>query len=305
MTKFFEELFFYPKLQHYLIALLLFPFSLIYGGINLFRVLFSKPKDYNIKIISIGNIIVGGSGKTPFAISLIHHLQKKYPNLAITYISRGYGRESKGLVEVQHKRQILCDVKKSGDEAMLVALECKCDVIVSEDRVKAIKKAKANGAGLIILDDGFSKVAIKKFDILLMPKIKNPLPLPAGPFREFSFMKKRAHLIVEEEKDYKRVVECIDCKGRLLLVSAIANPKRLEPFLPKNIVGRYLLSDHSYFQKEKIVQKMQEYNATKIVTTQKDLVKLKHFKLPIALLKLKLHINFKTLQEIERYINEE
>ena len=305
MIKFFEELFFYPNLKHFLIILALVPFSLIYGAINFLKANLAKPKDFGVKVISIGNIIVGGSGKTPFAIALIDYLLKDNPNLKITYISRGYGRESKGLVEVKRNNEILCNVAQSGDEAMLVALESNCDVIVSENRAKAIKKAQKNQSNLIILDDGFSKVDIKKFDILLMPKeIKNPLPLPAGPFREFSFMKKRANLILQEEKDFKREVKCIDCNERLLLLSAIANPKRLDRFLPKNVVAKYLLSDHSYFNKDDILKKMQEHNATKLLVTQKDFVKLKEFKLPIALLKLKLQINLEKLEPIKRYIYE-
>ncbi len=306
MTQFFEELFYYPTFKHTIVSLFLLPFALLYGLINFIKVTTSKTKDFKIKIISIGNITVGGTGKTPFAIALISYLLEKNHNLKITYISRGYGRENKGLVEVKKDGKIVANVKQSGDEAMLVAKETKCDVIVSEDRVKAIKKAKEDGANLIILDDAFSKVSIKKFDILLMPrKISNYLPLPAGPFREFFFMKKRANLILTEEKDYKRVVECINCDGKLLLVTAIANPKRLESFLPKNIVGEYILSDHSYFEKAKILAKMEKSGATKILTTQKDLVKLEEFKLPIALLRLKLQINLEKLKEIERYINGE
>ena len=305
MIQFFETLFYAPKSKHFLVSFLLLPFAFLYGAINFFRVLLSTPKDYGIKIISIGNITVGGTGKTPFAIALIEYLLEKKPHLQITYISRGYGRKSKGLVEVKKDGKILCSVEQSGDEAMLVAKESRCDVIVSEDRGKAIQKAKKDGANLIILDDGFSKVAIKKFDILLMPQtINNPLPLPAGPFREFLFMKKRANLILQEEKDYKRVVTCDNCEGELLLVTAIANPKRLEKFLPKNIVGQYILSDHSFFTKEKILAEMKKRAATKILTTQKDFVKLESFKLPIALLKLKLQINLEKLKQIERYIDE-
>ncbi len=307
MKKFFEELFFNTKSKHLPIILLLFPFSILYGVINYLKTLFIKPKDFGIKIISIGNLIVGGSGKTPFAISLINYIKIKYPNIKIFYISRGYGRYSKGLVEVKKGNKILINVRDSGDEAMLVANECDCDVIVSEDRVKAILKAKENNANLIILDDAFSKIKIKKFDILLMPKIiKNPLPLPAGGFREFLFAKKRANLILKEDIDYKREVtlDNYDKKDRLLLVTAISNPNRLNKYLPKNIVGKYILSDHAYFEKKKILINIHRFNANKIITTQKDWVKIKNFKLPMALLKLKLQINLEILDKIERFINE-
>jgi len=301
MISYFERLYFNPKGLDWIVIALLSPLSFIYGATIYFKNLFITPKDYGIKIISIGNITVGGSGKTPFAIELINYLSNK--DLNIYYISRGYGRASKGLIEVKKDNKILVDVKKSGDEAMLVAKESLCSVIVSENREDAIKKAKENGANLIILDDAFSKKHIKKFDILLEPNnIKNRLPFPAGGLREFYFQRKNANLILKEDIDFKREVECIDCKGDLLLVTAISNPKRLDPFLPKNIVAKLYYKDHAYFNKDEILKKAEAYNANKIVTTQKDLVKLENFKLPIAILKLKLQINKKYLKTIEDYI---
>ena len=303
MIKFFEKLFFNPKGLDWIFILALLPLSLTYGTVVFLKNSFSKPKDYGIKIISIGNITVGGSGKTPFAISLINYLNDKRA-LKICYISRGYGRASSGLVEVKRDNKILCNAKESGDEAMLVAKECKSDVIVSEDRAKAITLAKERGSNLIILDDAFSKKSIKKFDILLEPKeIKNYFPLPAGAFREFYFAKSRANLILKEDIDFKREVECIECKDRLLLVTAISNPARLDRYLPPNIVGKFYLKDHAYFKKDKILAKMREYNANRLLVTQKDYVKLENFKLPIALLKLKLQIKNEHLKKIEDYIN--
>ena len=70
-----------------------------------------KPQDFGVKIISIGNLNVGGSGKTP----LVTTLASRYKNVAI--ILRGYGRESRGLYVVKNRDDILCDVSVSGDEA--------------------------------------------------------------------------------------------------------------------------------------------------------------------------------------------
>ena len=304
IVAFFERLFFAPKKVDFLVAFLLLPFSVIYGLAGFAKQLFVKPKDYGVKIISIGNLIIGGSGKTPFAIELIEYLNAKF-NLKIIYISRGYGRVSKGLVEVKRDGEILVNVEKSGDEAMLVAKESKADVIVSKDRVKAINLAKKRGANLIILDDAFSKVGIKKFDIILEPKeIKNLLPIPSGPFREFYFAKKRANLILKEDIDFKRVVEFKNLTPRMLLVTAISNPKRLDRFLPKGVVGKYCLKDHSFFNKEEILKRVKELNATSILVTQKDLVKLDKLNLAISVIKLKLDINSDKLRKIENYIKE-
>ncbi len=302
MIQFIERLFFAPKKSDFIIIALLLPFSFIYGFFALCKRVFSKKKDFGIKIISIGNLIVGGSGKTPFAIALIKHFQNRKK---IAYISRGYGRKSKGFVIVKEDGVIKSDVFKSGDEAMLVALECNCQVYVSEDRIKAIEYAKKKGVDFIILDDAFSK-PFKKFDILLEPKeIKNYFPFPAGPFREFYFLRKKAHLIAKEGKDFKRRVFVPKNKEPLLLVTAISNPKRLEPFLPPSVVGKYILKDHSFFDKKQIIQKMKETKAKKILCTQKDYVKLQNFKLPSLILSLQLHIDKKILQKIEDFINGE
>ncbi len=302
MIKYIERLFFAPKKFDYFIILLLTPFSFIYASTALLKRIFSKEKDFGIKIISIGNLLVGGSGKTPFAIALIHYFQE---SKKIAYISRGYGRKSKGFVIVKENGEIKSNVYESGDEAMLVANECKCDVYVSEDRNTAILYAKNKGCDLIILDDAFSK-AIKKFDILLEPQtIKNYLPFPAGPFREFFFLRKKANLLLKENRDFKRIVVTPKCNEKLLLVSAISNPNRLNPYLPPNIAGKLILKDHSYFDKKEIVNFMQKYNATKIITTQKDYVKLKNFKLPTLILSLQLQIEKKILKKIEEYVDGE
>lgn len=137
MNRFFEELFFHPRWYHFVVAVILLPLSLLYGLIMLLRRVFARAKDYNLPIVSIGNIVVGGSGKTPFAISLIEYLESRGCR-NIFYISRGYGRKSKGLVTVKVDGKVSCNVEVSGDEPMLVANACNCSVIVAEDRVVAI-----------------------------------------------------------------------------------------------------------------------------------------------------------------------
>ena len=304
MISYFERLFFAPKGFDYIVIVLLFPLSLIYGVVSWLLKLFKRPKNYGIKIISIGNLTVGGSGKTPFAIALINYLESKgFKN--IYYISRGFGRRSRALVEVKIDAKILCSVEDSGDEAMLVAQECNsCSVIVSENRVEAIKLAKSRGASLIILDDAFSKVNIKKFDILLEPKsLPNRFVLPSGPFREFSFSKNRADIVLKEGIDFTREISFENLSSSMLLVTSIANPKRLDRFLPIGVVGKYYLKDHAYFEKDKILEEIKKSNAQTILVTQKDFVKLEQFKLPISIIKLKLDINFKALNEIEEYVN--
>jgi len=298
VSRAYEEMLFHPKWYHYPAILLLLPLSLLYGTWMLFRRRFSTKKDFGIPIVSVGNLIVGGSGKTPFAIALA----SRYGNVAV--ISRGYGRQSRGLVEVSRKGEILVSVEESGDEAMLMAVSLPdASVIVSEDRHRAIDLAKEQGAELIILDDGFNRVEIKKFEILLEPaKISNFFPFPAGPFREFVWSRNYADIVLEEGKDFEREVSYGNLKEKMLLVTAIADPQRLDSYLPPGVVAKVYLEDHAYFDEASLAEEMYAYGAQSLLVTQKDHVKMKGFKLPISQIKLKLNIKEEVFTKIERYI---
>ena len=287
-----------PKWYHYIIIILLSPLSLVYGLMMYFRRLFTMKKSFGLPIVSIGNLVVGGSGKTPFVIALA----SRYEEVAV--ISRGYGRKSKGLVQVSDKGEILCTVEESGDEAMLMAMSLpKASVIVSEDRAKAIIQAKEQGAGLIILDDGFNRVDIEKFEILLEPKeVRNYFPFPAGAFREFWFMNVNADLVLKEEKDFVRKVTLEDLSSKMLLVTAISHPKRLDPYLPKSVVGKVYLADHAYFDEANLEHQMREFGAETLLVTEKDRVKMGGFKLPLSKMKLKLEIKDEVFTLIDQYI---
>ena len=299
MNDFVEKMMFDPKWYHNLIIIVLSPLSLLYGVIMYFRRLFSVRRSFGLPIVSIGNLVVGGSGKTPFVIALASRYTE------VTVISRGYGRKSKGLIEVSYKGEILCSVEESGDEAMLMAMSLPfASVIVSENRADAIERAKEKGAKLILLDDGFNRVDIEKYEILLEPKhVKNYFPFPAGAFREFWFMNVSADLVLKEEQDFKRVVTLKDLSAKMLLVTAISNPRRLDPYLPKNVVGKVYLEDHAYFDEKKLKKQMQAYGAETLLVTEKDRVKMLDFKLPLSKMKLKLEINSQVLTAIELYIN--
>ncbi len=301
VVSFFERLFFKPNLSDWVIITLLSPLSLFYATLMLFRRLLTPKKVYNIPIVSIGNLTVGGSGKTPFVIALA----KRYQNVFI--VSRGYGRESRGLVEVSRNGEILTDVKSSGDEPMLMAKSLKsASVIVSENRHIAIERAIEEGAEVIFLDDGFNRVDIKKYEILLFPKtIKNYMPFPAGPFREFFFMKSFADLSLYEERAFKRVVKVVNSTDKMLLATAISNPNRLKPFLPEGVVGEYSLEDHAFFNEHELKKKMLELGATSLLVTQKDEVKMQEFKLPLSVMQLELEIQNEILEKIDRYIKNE
>lgn len=298
MRAFFEAMFFSPRWYHYPAILLLLPFSLLYGTGMWLRRKFTKRNAFALPVVSVGNLIVGGAGKTPFVIAVA----SRYKDVAV--ISRGYGRQSSGLIEVSNKGKILADVRQSGDEAMLMATALPdASVIVSEERRLAMDMAKKQGAKLIILDDGFNRMEIEKFEILLEPgTINNLFPFPAGPFREFPSQRKHADRIVKEGKEFVRQVEVADVTEKMLLVTAISNPARLDSYLPPGVVGKVYLEDHAYFDLSTLEGLLKEYEASSILCTSKDRVKMEGFKLPISEMKLKLEIKNEIFTQIDEYI---
>ena len=294
----FEQMLFAPKWYHYPSIVILSPLAVLYGTLMWVRRMLKVPKNFDIPIVSVGNLMVGGSGKTPFVIALATRYEE------VTVISRGYARKSKGLVEVSKNGQMLVDVEASGDEPMLIAVSLpKASVIVSEDRHRAIRLAKSKGAKLIILDDGFNRVDIEKFDIILEPElIKNYLPFPSGAFREFWFSKKYADIVAKEGVDFIREVSFENLTPRMLLVTAISQPQRLDKYLPKGVVERVYLQDHQYFDEREIEKLFMRCKAESILCTSKDKVKMQGFKLPISEMKLKLEIKKEIFTKVDTYI---
>ena len=248
-------------------------------------------EDFGVNIISVGNLNVGGSGKTPLVSALALH----FSNVAI--VLRGYGRESQGLYVVKNREKILCDVKVSGDEAMIYTQKLsKSIVIVSEDRKKGILKAKEMGCETIFLDDAYSKHDIKKKDILIEVVSQNSACLPAGPFRERLWKQKNA-LVLQEGRDFTRVVTLKNQTPRMSLVTAIARPQRLESFLPQ-VVSKTYFADHHPFTKEELESILQEEQSDSLLVTYKDYVKVKDFGLPLSLLDLDIKIKESVLKSI-------
>ena len=177
------------------LGVILAPLSLLYTLIVCLKRLFAKPQKFKIPIISVGNLTLGGSGKTPLVRALFKEFSGEFKTCIIL---RGYGRKSRGLLEVALGGRVLCDVQQSGDEAMEYALFLRgANVIVSEDRAAGILRAQTLGFELVILDDGFSKFNITKFDILLRPQSAPKLPfcLPFAAYRYPPFFYKFADFI--------------------------------------------------------------------------------------------------------------
>ena len=276
---------FFPKWYHWPLVILLLPFSFVYVSILHFKFP-RKFEDLGIPIISVGNIIVGGSGKTPFVKTLANELKEK----RVAVILRGYKRKSKGLVVVKDFEKILVNVEVSGDEAMEIALFSRAAVIVSENRKEGIIKAKELGADVVILDDGFDK-PFKKLNIVLDEKIKNPFPLPAGGYRYPRIALRFADIVIENLE--KKVVVP---KGDIL-ISGISKPNRLLKYWE----GEYrFFPDHYDYSWDDL----KEFKDKTIVTTAKDYVKLKNFPLKLEIMELNVKIPQRIKEKISKFLIE-
>ncbi len=129
---------------------------------------FLKADQLNAKVFSVGNISVGGSGKTPVTIYLTTLL--KLEGFKVGVLSRGYGRKSRGYVFVSDGKKFLTNVDKSGDEIYHTALDCSVPAAVSENRVKGAERLiNDSGVNAIVLDDAFQHRWIKRnFDLLVI-----------------------------------------------------------------------------------------------------------------------------------------
>lgn len=151
------------------------------------------------KVISIGNITLGGTGKTPAIIEIANLFSDK----KVTILSRGYkSRHENNLAVISDGKQILLGVTESGDEPYLLAKRLPTiPVIIGKNRLKSAKYAIDNfGAEIIVLDDGFQYLPLKRdLDIVLIdgrnPYGNNNL-FPAGILREPLKNLKRANIFI-------------------------------------------------------------------------------------------------------------
>lgn len=289
-----ENYFYNPNQFQKLLSFLLLPLSWIYCFGMWIRFKTKVLQDFGVDIVSIGNLNIGGSGKTP----LVTALSLKYENVAI--VLRGYARESHGLYVVSDGQKILEGVDISGDEAMIYANKIPhAKVIVSEDRKKAILKAKELGVDIIFMDDAYSKHDIKKLNLLIDVKTSNNRCLPSGAFRERLWDSKEV-VILKDGVDFVRKTELKDRCDKMSLITAIARPQRLDQFLP-NVVSKNYFEDHHKFSREEIQNILTRDGSDSALVTYKDYVKLEKFNLPLSLLDLEVEVADKIFKIIEDY----
>ena len=286
------------------IRFFLFPFAIIYGivtGIrnSFFDIGLFKSTSFEKPIIAVGNLSVGGTGKTPQIEYLIKLLKTSYK---VGVLSRGYGRKTKGFVLVNDTK----NARDVGDEPLQFYKKFNSiNVAVDENRVHGIHQMQTSD--VILLDDAFQHRKVNAGFYILLTKysdlFSNDFILPVGNLRERRVGVKRADVVVVtkcpnaidlEEKNaicrlinryfngpiFFSTIEYSDVllsntddkistsalpNYEVLLVTGIANPKPLEIYLSQfNCKYKHLrFSDHHQFSEKEISKIKTEFKALK------------------------------------------
>lgn len=291
------------------------PLSAIYGSVARFRRSWyerhpATRRRLTRPVISVGNLAVGGSGKTPIVAALARSLRDMGERPAV--LSRGYARRitRDGVVVVSDGARVLVPVDESGDEPQMLASSLHgVPVLVSADRYLAGQLAVNRfGATVLLLDDGFQHLQLARtVDLLVVaPSDLTDEVLPSGRLREPLSAARCADalLVYGDSGEAERVAsrlgvasaftvrveyrgaeligrgDAVAAGARVVAVAGIARPQRFFAGLGQQgyeVVREIAFRDHHWFTRadiRRIAAFARELNAAAIVTTEKDAVRL-------------------------------
>lgn len=255
-----------------------------------------KARTLRWPVVSVGNISVGGSGKTPFVIALAKLL--KHQGARVDVLSRGYGRSSAAVERVDPAGS----AERFGDEPLLIAQSADAPVYVGADRYDAGLLAEQDqpGAGIHLLDDGFQRRKLARaIDIVLIHRSDfDETLLPAGRLREPLHSLMRASVLVLREEDgdigeklrrlgvekpvwqVRRSITVASNLGRAVDFCGIARPDEFFAMLKHNgieLAVTHAFRDHHRYGDDDIrllIRQAETHSASSFLTTEKDLVRL-------------------------------
>jgi len=280
-------LWYQPKL-HWLLFLLL-PVSWIFNAVICLRRFLYRKKIFTtyaapIPIIIVGNIAVGGTGKTPFVISLVKMLQDL--GYCPGVVSRGFGEKKLFLPHIVTAEDT---PKQVGDEAMLILKHTQCPIVVGINKVAAVKKILQTHCDIIICDDGLQHYRLERdIEIAMVDAARqfgNGKLLPAGPLRESISRLKTVDFIIETGKEFilqpeafisvmhpNTKIVCNQFRHKTIhAVAGIGNPERFFTVLQSAgfTIIPHRFPDHYHYSK----QDLDFDDNLPIVMTEKDAVK--------------------------------
>ena len=304
-------------------AKFLYPLGYFYNLLTLLRGKLAKPQSYSCLTICIGNLNVGGTGKTPTTIALAQHFLKK--GLQVHVVSRGYKGKFQGtfLVDPQNHKS-----DEVGDEPLLMSEFT--SVWVSNKRKNGIAAAENAGAQIVLLDDGFQDPSFHKdFSLIVVDGEKgfgNKKCMPAGPLREniVQGFKRADALVIVGQRIYKfdtfpthlkiihSTLKPIETgmnwkEGKYLAFAGIADPSKFFKTLRSlgaNLIDCVALSDHQNLDGQVLKRLERKANSAhaQLVTTEKDAVRLSNtFRKKV--LSLPVRIEFDDKNELENLFN--
>lgn len=278
------------------LARLLTPLTLPYRAVGATRRHFASPRDAGIPVICVGNLVAGGAGKTPVALSLGSRLGSM--GRAFAFLTRGHGGSLPGPIQVKFGKHAPREV---GDEALLLAEAA--PTWVSRDRVAGALAAREAGAELIIMDDGFQNPSLRKTLSLVVidggSGFGNGHVHPAGPLREpIDSGLGRADAVVLVGEDRKQVLaslpprspvlradivpdlgERLKSRDRVHGFAGIGRPEKFRESLRQldlEVAGFQAFADHHAFTTKELDNLLAaaENAGALLVTTAKDHVRL-------------------------------
>ncbi|OEU62908.1 MAG: tetraacyldisaccharide 4'-kinase [Desulfuromonadales bacterium C00003094] len=327
-----------------LLYVFLLPFSMLYRELMRLRAALYRWRVFSsyrasVPIISVGNLAVGGTGKTPVVDYLIKFCLAQGRQVAV--VSRGYGgRKHPGVQVVSGGKGLLLEPEQCGDEPYLLARRNpQALVLVSPKRADAVRQAVEEfGAEIVLLDDGFQHLAVQRdFDIVLLDAqrpLGNGQLLPAGLLREPVSALGRGDLFLLTRCDNEAgfdlpvkgpVLHCrhaladhaLNLKGQQIPLASLGDKRGIafagiaEPagFFSSlkdkglGLVFEISFADHcSYGESELRQLTVASLEADYLITTEKDAVKLSALNLPLPCYQVPLILEFREPGSLEGFL---